>query len=345
MLVITLRDVAEEVGVSISAVSLVLNGHAEGRIRPDLAERIRRAADDMMYVPNHFARSLSTNRTATVGLVSDQVATIPFAGPMLAGAQRVLWDEGYLLMLIDTAGNDEIAGPAALSLVQRNVEALILAVAHHKVIELPAVPTHAPIVVLDGRPARNGRQVDFVVPDEEYGARSAVEHLISRGHRRIGFCNVPDAFPEAARLRLKGYRSALEAARIPVSPDLIVDAESAGTNAAIEPARRLLAHQDRPTAVFCFGDQLAMGFYHVARDLGLRIPEDLSVVGFDNQQFIADCLSPGLTTVQLPHAEMGEWAALQVLKRIRGEALSDDPEGYLAPCTLVERNSVNRLAV
>lgn len=340
---ITLRDVAQEVGVSISTVSLVLNGHARGRVRADLAERIRKTADDMLYVPNHFARSLSTSRTATVGLVSDQVATIPFAGPMLAGAQRVLWEEGYLLMLIDTAGNDEIAGPAALSLVQRNVEALILAVAHHKIIDLPAVPTGAPIVVLDGRPANGGRQVDFVVPDEEGGARAAVRHLITRGHRRIGFCNVPALYPEAARLRLKGYRSALEAAHIMIDPDLIVNAETANTSAAIEPARRLLTRPDPPTAVFCFGDQLAMGFYHVAFDLGLRIPDELSIVGFDNQQFIADCLSPGLTTVQLPHSGMGEWAARQALKRIRGEVLSGDPEGYLAPCTLVERNSVSGL--
>lgn len=340
---ITLRDVAEEVGVSISTVSLVLNGHAKGRVRADLAERVQKAADEMRYVPNHLARSLSTNRTATVGLVSDQVATIPFAGHMLAGAQRVHWEEGYLLMLIDTAGNDEITGPAAVSLVQRNVEALILAVAHHKVIDLPSVPTEAPIVVLDGRPAENGRQVDFVVPDEEGGARAAVEHLISRGHRRIGFCNAPRLFKEAGSRRLKGYRSALEAAGITIDPELIVDAESASTGAAIEPARRLLARPDRPTAVFCFGDQLAMGFYHVARDLGLRIPDDLSIVGFDNQQFIADCLSPGLTTVQLPHSEMGEWAARQVLKRISGTAISGEPEGYVAPCTLVERDSVIRM--
>jgi LacI family transcriptional regulator, galactose operon repressor len=340
---ITLRDVAQEVGVSISAVSLVLNGHSQGRVRADLAERIRKTADEMLYVPNHFARSLSTKRTATVGLVSDQVATIPFAGHMLAGAQQVLWDEGYLLMLIDTAGNDEITGPAALSLIQRNVDALIFAVEHHKIIDLPTVPGGTPIVVLDGRPERSGRQVDFVVPDEESGARAAVRHLISHGHRRIAFCNVTGLYPEAARLRLEGYRSALEAAHITVEPDLTVAAESASTGAAIEPARRLLRRGDPPTAVFCFGDKLAMGFYHVARDLGLRIPDDLSIVGFDNQQFIADALSPGLTTVQLPHSEMGEWAARQVLKRIRGETLSCAPEGYLAPCTLVERNSVLRL--
>jgi LacI family transcriptional regulator len=343
--VITLRDVAERVGVSISTVSLVLNDRAAGRVNAVLAQRIRATADEMMYVPNHLARSLSTNRTATVGLVSDQVATIPFAGHMLAGAQQVLWDEGYLLMLIDTAGNDEIQGPAALSLVQRNVEALIFAVTHHKVVDLPAVPTQAPIVVLDGRPSRSGGRVDFVVPDEEHGARAAVEHLIAYGHRRIGYCNVPARFPEAASLRLKGYRSALEAAHLPADPGLIVAAESADTWAAIEPARRLLSLPEPPTAVFCFGDQLAMGFYQVARDLGIKIPDELSIVGFDNQQYIADCLSPGLTTVQLPHSEMGEWAARQVLKRIRGAACSSEAEGYLAPCVLVERNSVARLSV
>ncbi len=184
-----------------------------------------------------------------------------------------------------------------------------------------------------------------MVPDEERGARAAVGHLIAYGHRRIGFCNVPARFPEAASLRLKGYRSALEAAHLPADPGLIVAAESADTWAAIEPARRLLSLPEPPTAVFCFGDQLAMGFYQVARDLGIKVPDELSVVGFDNQQYIADCLSPGLTTVQLPHSEMGEWAARQVLKRIRGAACSSEAEGYLAPCVLVERNSVARLSV
>ncbi len=117
-----------------------------------------------------------------------------------------------------------------------------------------------------------------------------------------------DKYPVAA-----GYASGLPrrtcGAGIPFDERLVVDAADAGTVDATGPAHALLDRDDRPTAVFCFGDQIAMGFFQVARALGLAVPDDLSIVGFDNQQFVADALSPGLTTVQLPHREMGRWAS------------------------------------
>jgi LacI family transcriptional regulator len=140
-------------------------------------------------------------------------------------------------------------------------------------------------------------------------------------------------------LRMQGYRDALSDAGIAYDADLVVDAADASTADAREPARRLLDRADRPTAVFCFGDQIAMGFYQVASELGLEVPTDLSIVGFDNQQFVADSLTPGLTTVQLPHTEMGEWAADRALARIASP--SDDPAvHHLMPCPLIVRDSV-----
>jgi LacI family transcriptional regulator len=337
---LTLKDIAEHIGVSISTVSLVLNDRDAGRVKPDVAERIRSTAATMGYVPNQLARSLKTRQTHTLGLVSDQVATVPFAGHILAGAQRAAWARKYLLLLIDTAGDDALQAPAVQSLLQRNVEAMIFATAYHRVVDVPVIPASVPVVVLDGRASDEGGEADFVVPDEVAGARGAVEYLIRAGHRRIGFCNVPDGYPLAASLRREGYEDALRAAGIPVDESLVVTAVDPSTASALEPARELLSRDDRPTAMFCFGDQVAMGFYQVAMALGLRVPSDLSIVGFDNQQFVADALSPGLTTVQLPHDEMGVWAIERALARISGELDGVPRDGFLMPCPLVVRESV-----
>jgi LacI family transcriptional regulator len=135
----------------------------------------------------------------------------------------------------------------------------------------------------------------------------------------------------------------LAAAGIEPDPDLLVTAEDAATTHGIAPARALLDRPAaaRPTAVFCFGDQIAMGFYQVARQLGIAIPTDLSIVGFDNQEFVAEALDPGLTTMQLPHRAMGEWAVERILGHIEGTpGRGDDPIGFRMHCPLVVRGSV-----
>jgi LacI family transcriptional regulator len=124
---LAMKDIAAEAGVSVSSVSLVLNGRDVGRINPDVARRIRSYAEAFGYVPNQLARSLKSKQTQTIGLVSDRVATVPFSSHMLAGAQETAWRHGYLLMLVDTGGNNVLQTPAVQSLLQRNVDGLIVA--------------------------------------------------------------------------------------------------------------------------------------------------------------------------------------------------------------------------
>ncbi|MGN8050360.1 LacI family DNA-binding transcriptional regulator [Curtobacterium sp. 22159] len=343
---LTMKDIAAQAGVSVSSVSLVLNDRDTGRVNPESARRIRELAETFGYVPNHLARSLKSKQTQTIGLVSDRVATVPFSSAMLAGAQEAAWRSGYVLMLVDTGGNEEMQTTAVQSLLQRNVDGLIVAATYHRTVEPPKVPSTTPVVLLDGRPegadGDPGTTADFVVPDEERGAYDAVRHLIDAGHRRIGFCTVA-AYPIADALRTRGYRRALAEAGLAADPALMVTAVDAATACAIDPARALLDRPgtERPTAVFCFGDQIAMGFYQVARSLGLRVPTDLSIVGFDNQEFVAEALDPGLTTVQLPHRAMGEWAVDRVLQRIDGRtAPRAEPIGHRMHCPIVVRSSV-----
>lgn len=334
---VTLRDVAARAQVSVATVSLVLNGNDVGRVKAELSRRVRQAAEDLQYAPNLVARGLRTSQTHTVGLISDRVASTPFAGRMLAGAQRTAWEHDRLLLLVDCAGDQEIEAAAVRTLVQRNVDALIFASMYHRELELPKVPLDLPLVVLDARPVGDRTDVSWVVPDEAGGARAAITELLDAGHTRIGYCTDAVDLP-AVRERLASVRETLAAAGHPIADDLV--SHIVGGNAAEgrQAAAALLSRPDRPTALFCYNDRMAMGAYRAARELGLRIPEDVSIVGFDDQEHVADGLAPGLTTVALPHYEMGVWAAQRVLGLLSGD--KPEPAQQRMPCPLVRRESV-----
>ncbi|MFZ6993166.1 LacI family DNA-binding transcriptional regulator [Curtobacterium sp. RRHDQ66] len=337
---LTMKDVATRAGVSISTVSLVLSGRHKGRVRDSVVDHVRDVADTLGYVPDLMARGLRTRQTHTIGLISDRVASIPFAGQMIGGAQHVAIDEKYLILMVDTDGDQRVVREALTMLLQRNVDALIYACEYHQVVVPPVVPDRVPLVILDGRPKDPSAPVDWIIPDERGGAADAVSVLTDAGHRRIGFCTVSRDLP-ARELRLQGYADALAAAGIPFDPTLVVEAAEAGTVHTLEPARALLDRPDRPTAVFCFGDRMANAVYHVAHERGLRIPEDLSVVGFDNQIDISEGLVPGLTTVQLPHRAMGELAAHLTIQRAGEDPHTErHPTEHIVPCPVVRRGSV-----
>lgn len=336
---VTMRDVAARARVSVSTVSLVLNGRDGGRVKPAISKRVRRAAEELEYAPNLVARGLRTNQTHTIGLISDRVASTPFAGRMLAGAHDTAWESGRLLLLVDSGGDADVERAAIRTLVQRNVDALIYAPMYHRVVELPTVPDDLPLVLLDARPADEERpDVAWVVPDEAGGVRAAVTELLEAGHRRIAYCTDAVDVP-AVHERMRSFEDTMAAAGVPVDPRYIARMPDSNAADGREGAARLLALPEPPTAIFCFNDRMAMGAYRAARELGLRIPDDISIVGFDDQEHVADGLAPGLTTVALLHYDMGVWAARQVLSLLSGEE-PDGPRQRRMPCPLVRRQSV-----
>jgi LacI family transcriptional regulator len=174
------------------------------------------------------------------------------------------------------------------------------------------------------------------VPDDERGGYEATLHLIAHGHRRIGYVREDNPYP-ADPERFAGYRRALDEHGIPFDPRLVSVAANdpfGGTAAAT----RLLELPDPPTAIQCYTDRMAMGAYRAVRYAGLRIPQDISVIGYDNQDQIAPWLDPPLTTMQLPHEAMGRWAVEHLLRVLRGEA--DGPQRLRMQCPLVVRDSV-----
>jgi LacI family transcriptional regulator len=179
-----------------------------------------------------------------------------------------------------------------------------------------------------------------VVPDEVAGGRTATEELTTSGHRRIGFVTNVDDVP-ATSGRLQGYREALAAAGLDFDPALVVSDESESWG-GYRAARALLTRDDRPSALFCYNDRMAMGAYRAAAELGLRIPDDLSIVGFDDQELITRGLYPELTSVALPHFDMGYWAG-ETLAALLDEAPAarpTTPTRLTMPCPLVRRSSV-----
>ena len=333
----TIKDVAQRAGVSVATVSQVLNEVPGARVSDNTRQRVRAAADELRYAPNALARSFRLQRSKTLALISEEIATTPHAGRIILGAHEAASKAGWLVVLVNTNSDRDLEAREIEALQQRRVDGFLYATMYHREVELPKVLGDLPTVLLDAKTA--DPSVSSVVPDEVAGGRTATEALLVQGHRRIGFLNNVDDIP-ATHGRLEGFRAALRDAGIPTREEWI-RAATPDARGGREAAWALLDSDDRPTALFCFADRMAMGAYQAATELGLRIPDDLSIVGFDNQELIADGLLPGLTTVALPHYEMGAWAVERLIRLIE-QPDEDVPEQVLLPCPLVERASVAR---
>lgn len=329
-----MSDVAKAAGVSTTTVSLVLNDKAGSSIPDITKERVFEASRALGYRTNAVARNLRRQSSETIGLISDTIASTPYAGLMVRGADQMAASAGMTLMIINTERDPDVEARAIDSLLARRVDALIYATMWHQVVEPPAELKEIPSVLLD---ARSDDPADsWVVPDEEFGGYTATSHLIEHGHRRIGYIHEHNVYP-AQPERFAGYRRALAEHGIEFDPELVaVDLNDpfGGTAAAAV----LLDLPEPPTAIQCYTDRMAMGAYRAIRRAGLRVPDDISVIGFDNQDQIAPWLDPPLTTMQLPHEAMGRWAVEHLLRVLSGEA--EGPRQQRLECPLVVRDSV-----
>ena len=328
-----MADVAQASGVSMATASRALSDHP--KVAATTRRRIQAVAEDLGYVHNTVAQSLRTQRSRTLGFVSDHIATTPYAGRLILGAQEAAAAQGWLLLLLNSGGDPELERREIQTLLQRQIDGLIYAAMYHQVLTPPPLLSTVPSVLLDAR-TEDGA-LPSVVPDEVGGALAAVTELLRHGHRRIGFVTNIDDIP-ATRGRAEGYRRALRQAGVDYDPDLVV-ADEGSPHGGYLAAISLLDRPNRPTALFCFNDRMAMGAYQASTALSLRVPSDVSIVGFDNQEVIADGLRPGLTTMALPHYEMGAWAVQTLLARLHEPNI--DVEHAVLPCPLIRRASVD----
>jgi LacI family transcriptional regulator len=271
-------------------------------------------AKKLGYRPSRLARGLRTRRTQTLGLVGDSIATTPYAGQMIRGAQQAAQERGRSIVLFNTEADEAEEDRDLRTLLGYEVEGIIYATMFHRVVSIPGILEDVPVVLLDAESP--GNEAPSVVPDEVRGGCTATEEL------------------------------ALDSAGITFDPALVVGDESE-TWGGYRAARELLDRPDRPTALFAFNDRMAMGAYRAAAELGLRIPVDLSIVGFDDQQLITRGLYPELTSVALPHYQMGYWAAATLCDQLDNESPESGPDPapstpLLMECPLVRRDSVQQ---
>ena len=329
-----IREVAKAAGVSVTTVSHALNDATSFRVKAATQQHIREVAKDLGYAPNRLASGLRNQRSQILGLVSDEITTTPFAGALIRGAQDAAYERGYVVMVVNSGMDSELENREITMLQQHQVDGVIYARMYHQSAEVPEQLTGLPTVLLDA--VTEDKSISSVVPDEVRAAEAAVEALIQAGHTRIGMINNRDDIP-ATHGRREGFLNALQRHGLEYDSSTYVIG-TALTQGGREAALELLSQKNRPTALFCFNDRVAMGAYQAATLLGLRIPEDVSIIGIDNLEIIADALWPGLTTVALPHYEMGRWAVNRILDDI--ESPGSPAVQTQMDCPLIERGSL-----
>ena len=327
---VTMRDVAEAAGVSVATVSNVVNDKKSARIGADARQRVHDAVSDLGYRPNALAKTLSSGSSKFIGLVADAIATTPFAGQIIHGAQDEAWKHGFVLLVANTEGDPAAEEAAIAMMLEHKVRGVLYSTWFHRAVVPPEALRETDFVLVDCFEANS--VAPAVVPDEVQGGYTATRLLLDAGHRRIAFINTTSSSP-AQTGRLEGYRRALVEAGIEFDPALVLEAhpDQEGGYAVTE---RLI--ELNVAGVFCHNDRVAMGLYDGLREHGLAIPRDIAIAGFDNQEVIAAHLRPPLSTVALPHYELGA-AGVRVLLGI-DSAPTAGP--LLVACPPVPRASI-----
>ena len=326
---VTLRDVAERAGVSRTTASFVMTGRRDMRISADAEERVRRAARELNYRPNLMARSLRTNHSQTIGLISDVIASEPFAGEVVRGSLATAVLHEHLIFIGETEGDGAVEQRLVQDMLDRGVRGFLYGAMSTRRATVPAVLKGHPVVLLNC--VTRGRAYPMVVPDEHGAGQAAAGALVAAGHTADVWL-VGEVPPHviAARERLAGVRRALGAA----------GAEPAGVveclwwpESAREAVTAFLRDGGRATAFVALNDRVAMGIYQALAAEGLRVPDDVSVVSFDDSD-LAAWLQPPLSSVALPHFELGRRAVELLLAEDR------EPGLHTIPMPLRERASI-----
>lgn len=309
---ITISQLAKAAGVSIATVSRALNdsGHP---VNEETKIKIKKLAEELGYHPNQTARSLRMDRSRIIGVVCDDL-TSPFTPIIIRGIQDYLKDRGYFCIIINADWDPEGEKEAVHKLLEQSVDGVIFVESWHRSANADLDIADKPYVYVHR--LFEAKYRNSVVPDEIYGSRLAVNHVIKLGHRRIGYINGPQNF-YASSERLTGYKKELAVNDIPFDGNL-VESGDWETRSGELAAEKLLQRSDPPTAIFAANDLMAIGVLNTARRLGLSVPENLAIVGYDDRE-IASLVQPALTTVSLPCYEMGLGSASMLYSIIKKE--------------------------
>lgn len=316
----TIKDIAKAAGVSVTTVSRALNGYSD--VNAKTRERIEQTARDLKYSPNSLARSLVMNKSRTIGLLVSELnrsgAKDMFTYEVMCGINDAASDVGYDLILFSTNSVKQKQKSYTQLCRERQVEGVIMqGIKRDDPYIDEVIESNIPCVFVDVDV--EGEYVGYVTTDNVFGAQMAVKHLLNLGHTKIGMINGHD-YAHVSQKRRKGYERELADAGIAVQKEYMVNGQFQEAEAELA-AYALLQEQPEITALFCASDLMALGVMRAAKRLGLRIPEDLSIVGFDNI-VLSEYTAPPLTTVSQDKYQMGYEAAQLLTAMLREEGSS-----------------------
>ncbi len=309
----TIKDVARAVGVSINTVSRALN--AKPDVSPETRRQVLEVAKRLNYMPNKLARGLRSNKTGVIGVIVADIAN-PFFSAVVKGMGKAAKELGYSIILQDTGENYENEEEAIQIMISEQVDGLLITpVQTEKRTIRMLQESNIPFVLV----ARYFDDVDtdYVVADDVQGGYLATTHLIERGHEKIAFINGP-FYNSSAIERFQGYKKALAEHDIQLNEELIRNGALTMEDGYTRGKALLMGHEPRPTALFTFSDFVALGAMKAVHEVGLRIPGDIAIVGYDDIDF-AFCLESPLTTIRFPKREMGEEVVSLLERKMSGE--------------------------
>ena len=331
----TIHDVAEKAGVSIKTVSRVLNGGTE--VSEKTRNRIEQAMQALEFTPSAAARMLRGRPTGLVAVIAEQLTTTPDSTEIIKGIQQVCEQMGKVLLIGETGGHADVAHRLVADMRERRVEAILFATPFHRQVEL-SMPLGGTPTALANCFETAGRYMQ-VVPDDENGGYAAAQIVLQAGHRKIAFLQLIPGMV-ATELRVRGFHRAMREHGVTPKPEWLIhgaEADDANEFAHLSNAvDRLFASDDQPTAILCGNDKMAMRVIFILQRRGLRVPADVSIVGFDDFRLISEALDPGLTTVALPYREIGEITGRYVL-----DPGSETAATARVPCVPVMRGTVS----
>lgn len=335
---VSIISVAKAAGVSNKTVSRVING--EPHVTEETRERVEKAIRDLGYFPNMAARQIRSSRSNTFGIITDYVSTTPYSVDIVRGIQEWANANGKTILMANTGGSSEREVEIWKMFQSHRIDGVLYVTMYHRIVDPEAGEVSIPTVMINCRPQTNER-LPSIEPDDFQGARDLTRYLLERGHRKIGYIRL-NPILLGAELRLDAFRQTAREFGLAES-DLSIRLGMEGpvgaeNNYVFAAATDLLEQKDRPTAIMSGNDEMAIQIYIAAMALGLRIPQDVSIVGFDDFRTVSTALKPQLTTAALPYYDLGFQGAEWLNSEVAGHKVR--PSGRVIPCKLVERSSV-----